>query len=57
LVFLNSLLGGLILALQGGMTLAQAVKKPKPRQERMRKRRFIGPLEGLKMAVFMVVFL
>jgi hypothetical protein len=39
------------------MTLAQAVKKPKPRQEIMRKKRFIGPLESLKMAVFMGIFL
>jgi len=39
------------------MTLAQAVKKPKPRQERMRKKRFTGPLEGLEMAVFMGIFL
>jgi hypothetical protein len=44
-------------ALQGGMTLAQAVKKPKLRQEKDRKKRFIRPLEGLKIAVFMNIFL
>jgi len=56
-VLRNSLLGGLVLAVQGGMTLAQAVKKPKLRQESMRKKRFIGPLEGLKVAILMVIFL
>jgi hypothetical protein len=36
LVFLNSLLGGLVLAPQGGMTLAQAVKRLRPKQENAR---------------------
>ncbi|AGG34027.1 hypothetical protein D521_1459 [beta proteobacterium CB] len=45
------------MAVQGGMTLAHAVKKPKLRQEMIRKKRFKGPLEGLKMAVFIAVFL
>jgi hypothetical protein len=57
LVLRNSLLGGLVLAEQGGMTLAQAVKKPKPQQERMRKKRSIGPLDGLKVDILMTIFL
>jgi len=49
-VFLSSRVGGLILAPQGGMTLAQAVKRLKPRQEIARMGRFnllLNELEGL----------
>jgi len=49
-VFLSSWVGGLILAPQGGMTLAQAVKRLKPMQEIARMGRFnllLNELEGL----------
>jgi hypothetical protein len=56
LVFLSSLLGGLILAPQGGITLAQPTKRPRPKQESARKGLFIWLLNAAEMLDLRVIF-
>jgi hypothetical protein len=56
LVLRNSLLGGLVLAPQVGMTLAQAVNRDKPRQEIVINRLFELLLRGLESTILMVIF-
>jgi hypothetical protein len=55
-VFLSSLLGGLVLALQGGMTLAHPVKRIIPRDENTTNRLFEKLLERSFERVWVAIF-
>jgi len=56
LVLRSSLLGGLVFAPQGGITLAQAVKRDKPRQEIVINRLFKLLLKGVEIINLAVIF-
>ena len=56
LVLRSSLLGGLVFAPQGGITLAQAVKRDKPRQEIVINRLFNLLLEGVEITNLAAIF-